>query len=135
MILARSKMALEPKSLAKSSQTFPRPQKCSLASAILKMMGCTRPLARYPRGQATHKELLSCAVLHKTEDCAPVPTQTARESHRVNRRWHRKDRLTPKYVSARPRAGGAREGHDYDGLRLLTQLYKRMAWLPGPDLF
>lgn len=41
---------------------------------VPEMMGYTRPLAQYPLGKTVHKEgLLSCALLHKTEDCAPAP--------------------------------------------------------------
>lgn len=85
IILAGSKMAPENQNLAKSWQTWPRPQKCSLALTMPKMMGYTRPLAQYPSRQAMYKERLSCALLHKTEDGTAVPTQTARESHRVKK--------------------------------------------------
>lgn len=36
-----------------------------------------------PLREAKHKGLLSCALLHKTEDRAPAPTQTARETRGV----------------------------------------------------
>lgn len=70
------------------------------------MTGYTRLLAQHPLREAKHKELLSCALLHKTEDRAPVPSQTAREAHRVNTRWHQEATLAPKYLSAWPGAGG-----------------------------
>lgn len=85
------------------------------------MMGYTRPLAQHPLREAEHKGLLSCALLHKTEDCAPAPTQTARKSHRVNRRWHREDMLTPKYLSAWPTIMGGIIVRIYDYWHNLTK--------------